>query len=321
MDTNFDIIGIESPCMDFALLVDQLPRPNLGADLYDYSWQGGGKISTGMIAAARLGAKCALMGIIGDDIFGDSCVADFARHGVITDYLHIQRGTTSLSVVISDAQTSGRSIIHKKGTSSELTEDVVDFSLIPKAKYFFLSKFTPLNIKACEVARQNGVQVFMDADSYTEGMEQYISLVDIFVASEFVYDALFADDNYEANCKRTMDMGPHIVIYTFGEKGCVGIDKDGYFHLPAFSVPVVDTLGAGDVFHGGFLAGLLQGWPTKEVARFASAVAALKCTSPGGRSGIPDMPTVQHFLDTGEILPQAATQRFAEYRRGLEHIK
>lgn len=321
MRTKFDVIGIESPCMDFALLVDQLPQPNLGAELYDYSWQGGGKLSTGMIAAARLGAKCALMGVIGDDIFGISCVADFARHGVITDYLHVQPGTTSLSVVISDEQTSGRSIIHKKGTSSELTEAVVDFSLIPKAKYFFLSKFTPLNIKACEIAQKNNVQVFMDADSYTEGMEAYIPLVDVFVASEFVYNALFAEDNYEENCKKTMAMGPSVVVYTFGEKGCVGMDKDGYFHLQAFSVPVVDTLGAGDVFHGGFLAGLLKGWPTKQVARFASAVAALKCTSPGGRSGIPDMPTVQHFLDTGEILPTIAQQRFAQYRRGLKHIK
>lgn len=315
----FDIIGIESPCMDLAMLVNHLPKPNDGAELYDYSWQGGGKLSTGMVAAARLGAKCALMGSIGDDIFGRACMLDFARHGVETKYMHIiPHATTSLSTNISDEETQGRSIIHKAGTASIIMEEHIDFSLIAKANFFFLSKFLPHNIKACEIARKAGVLTFMDADTYTEGMEEYIPLVDIFVASEFVYNTLFEDENYEANCKTILEMGVKTVVFTFGDKGCVGMDENGYFSVPAFKVPVMDTLGAGDVFHGGFLAGLVQGWETKEIARFANAVAGIKCTRPGGRSGIPDMEMVHQFLETGQIDFTELDMRLEEYRRGLE---
>ena len=67
-------------------------------------------------------------------------------------------------------------------------------------------------------------------------------------------------------------------MFTFGEKGCVGYSKEGFFVLPAFSVDVVDTVGAGDVFHGAFLAQLLKGQSVMECARAASAVSAIKCT-------------------------------------------
>lgn len=317
----FDAIGIESPCIDFALNVDQLPSPNLGAELFDYSWQGGGKLSTGMLAAARLGARCALMGPIGDDVFSRSCLHDFERHGVITSHLKVKEGTTSLSVVISDHETHGRSIIHKAGSASEITEADVDFSLLAQAKYFYLSKFTDINIKACRLAREQGVKVFMDADSYRPGMEEFIPLVDVFVASEFVYDALFGDRDFEKNCRKTRDMGPSIAVYTFGEKGCCGMGEEGYFFLPAYQVPVTDTLGAGDVFHGAFLAGLLRGWGAEETARFASAVAAIKCTSPGGRSGIPTFEAALRFMETGELPTKESLARLEFYRRGLENIE
>jgi ribokinase len=66
--------------------------------------------------------------------------------------------------------------------------------------------------------------------------------------------------------------------------------------VPAFPVEAVDTTGAGDVFHGGYLFGLLNGWPLRETITFASALAALACTRIGGRAGIPALPEVLTFL-------------------------
>jgi sulfofructose kinase len=71
-----------------------------------------------------------------------------------------------------------------------------------------------------------------------------------------------------------------------------------FFHQPAFRVRVVDTTGCGDVFHGAFLYGVLRGWDLRRVARFASAVAALKCRKLGGRAGIPRLGEVEEFLAT-----------------------
>ena len=95
---------------------------------------------------------------------------------------------------------------------------------------------------------------------------------------------------------------------------------DPFFDAPAFRVDVVDTVGAGDVFHGAFVAGLLQGWSVKDICRFASAVSAIKITRQGGRAGIPDMKTVQHFLETGEIDYKEIDERVKFYGRSLQYV-
>ena len=85
-------------------------------------------------------------------------------------------------------------------------------------------------------------------------------------------------------------------MVTMGEKGSVYVTDEGTFHQPAFQVEVVDTTGAGDVFHGAFSFGLSKGWTFAEIIRFASAVAAIKCAKLGGRAGIPTLPEALAFL-------------------------
>ena len=87
-----------------------------------------------------------------------------------------------------------------------------------------------------------------------------------------------------------------MVLVTLGERGCRGQAEGRRFHLPAFQVEVVDTTGAGDVFHGAFIYGMLQRWELMKTIEFASAVAAIKCTRLGGRTGIPDRQQALRFL-------------------------
>ena len=91
-------------------------------------------------------------------------------------------------------------------------------------------------------------------------------------------------------------LGPSVVLVTQGQAGSVCHSNGGTFHTPAFEVDVVDTTGAGDVFHGAFIHGLLQGWELGKAAEFASAVAAIKCRQLGGRAGIPTFEKTMEFL-------------------------
>ena len=100
----------------------------------------------------------------------------------------------------------------------------------------------------------------------------------------------------------------------------MGLSAEGYFELPAYQVEVVDTVGAGDVYHGAFLAGLLQGWTVEKTAQFSSAVSAIKCTRIGGRAAIPDMETVKDFMETGEINYTEIDRRVEFYKRGIDHV-
>ena len=97
--------------------------------------------------------------------------------------------------------------------------------------------------------------------------------------------------------------GPKIVVQTEGKDGSYTFTASEHFHLPAFNVDVVDTTGAGDVFHGAYLVGLLHGWSVHRAGIFATAVAGIKCTSLGGRRGIPTYDRTIAFLkERGYIL-------------------
>ena len=109
------------------------------------------------------------------------------------------------------------------------------------------------------------------------------------------------------------EKGPGIIAFTFGEKGCVLLDDEGFEKIDGFSVPVRDTTGAGDVFHGAFLFGILQGWKNTQCARFACAAAAIKCTRLGGHAAIPTLDAVDAFLRTGLINQEAFDLRAERY--------
>ena len=92
-------------------------------------------------------------------------------------------------------------------------------------------------------------------------------------------------------------MGPSIFVQTEGEDGSYTVTGEECFHTPAFRVNVVDTTGAGDVFHGAYIVGLLHGWNPRQIAQFSTAVSAIKCTKLGGRAGIPCFHEVMSFLN------------------------
>lgn len=317
----FDIVGLDMPCMDLLVNVDNFPKPNGMALVNSLSWQGGNKVSTGMVAAARLGAMCAIMGAVGDDSYGRFCLWDFERHGIDTSGMLIRKdATTSLSIVIGDRETRGRSFVFHKGSAEPCSIDEIDHCKLEQARFFFVSTLDETAIHCCRTAKQAGAEVFVDADTYSETMMDNMHLIDWFIASEFVYEALFDNSDYEANCRKILENGPKAVVFTLGGKGCVGISSEGFFRLEAYPVDVVDTTGAGDVFHGAFLAGLLQNWSIRKCADFSNAVAAIKCTRQGGRAGIPDMATALRFMETGEIDCTDIDKRVELYERGISNV-
>ena len=117
-----DIVGIDAPCMDFLVNLDKLPSSNTSMQFLQSSWQGGGKVATALIAAARLGSSCGIVGNIGNDLYGDVIEWDFLRHGIDTSYLKRLDGHhTSLSLVLSEKENMGRCILWQ-GNGAQLAE-------------------------------------------------------------------------------------------------------------------------------------------------------------------------------------------------------
>jgi ribokinase len=118
----------------------------------------------------------------------------------------------------------------------------------------------------------------------------------VLIAAERFTTNVAPDGTSETGAAHLLAMGPEIVVVTRGELGAYTVTHDTEFSTAAFPVPVVDTTGAGDVFHGAYLYGLLQSWDLVRTAEFAAATAALKCTQLGGRAAIPRLVEVTNFL-------------------------
>ena len=325
---SFDIFGIENGCIDLNVCIEKFPEKNRGQRVKDMTWQGGGKVSTGMAAAARLGAKGTLVGSFAKDAYGRFLYKDFLDHGVDLSGSKIREdGVTSMSVVVSERETSTRNIFFKPGGLGPMKYEEVDWSLLKQAKYLYISQTRDEIIRdAMKIAHDNGVKVFIDAD-FQENLRENIPNIDVFVGSEFCFDAMFPGakekglDHLEAEVQQVRDMGPEIVLFTFGEKGLIGKSpEDGYFRVPAFQVDAVDTVGAGDVFHGAYVAALLEGKSAKEAAVMASATSAIKCTRIGGRAGIPNRETLEKYLTTGVIDYEEIDRRVEYYRRAMDYV-
>jgi sugar/nucleoside kinase (ribokinase family) len=300
-----DVVACGVPVMDVIVNTQDRIGANMGCDVTAMSWQYGGKVATGIVAAARLSERtCAMMGTVGGQT-GQLIKRDFVRHGVdVSRLFEVENGESALCLVMAIASDQSRNFYTRRQTIAPIAPEQVDEAMIAGAKYLLLSDPRAYSLHAARLARRHGVKVVYDADRYyDEGMETMLREVDYLIPSEFCFLRMFEDKDIKSHLHdlRGLAAPGAVVIVTIGERGLLGLDGDGVFELPAFEVNAVDTTGAGDVFHGAFIAGLLRGMDVRESCRYASAAAAIKCTRIGGRAGIPTHDVVMRYLREGII--------------------
>ncbi len=322
-DKTIDLIGIGDPFLDLVIEIDQLPKSNTNCPMHSRCFQGGGNVATALVAASRLGLRTALVGSVGDDLFGKMSLTDLEYNKVDISKMIVQNGKKSnFSVCVAERAIKGKEFIVGHGDFENIPPEGIDKDYIQSAKMLHTGLITPAVVKACELMHQGGGKVSIDAPYYKPFVYENYKHFDIFIGSEMYYDAMceaqgYDPSDYEGNMNTLRQAGCEIVIFTFGADGCRGVYDSGYFEIPAIPVDVVDTTGAGDVFHGAFDFAYLQGYDAKKCAEFATGVSAIKCTRPGGRSGIPTLDVLERFLSTGEIDYTEIDQRVEHYKRGI----
>ncbi len=317
---DMDVVGIGVPIYDMVMNVSRMPELDGAATANEAFYQGGGKVATAMAAVARLGRSAGMIAKVGENHRGRFVTEDLRYNGVDTSALVVgEKGTSSpFCLSLSEEEHKTRIFIGRPGTAGELLPEEIDYAYLKKARYLHLENGNAASAAAAAFARENGIVTVMDADHYQEGIVKLLPFLDVFIASEFFYQDMLGELDYEEGCSRLLAAGPSTVIITLGSKGSVGMTaEDGFFTTACYPVQVRDTTGAGDVFHGAYIVGLLEGMSAPECARFASAVSAIKCTCIGGRTGIPDRETVRIFMETGKIDDRQAMERLAYYRNNL----
>lgn len=285
----FDVISLGYSAVDYLAVVPHLPELDTKLLIEDFVRQGGGPGATAAVTAARLGARVAFVGVMGDDDFSDFMLRELARENVDTSrVIRCPNASSQFSFIMVEKGTGKRTIVWTRSDVPPLEPDQLDRDFITSCKVLHLDRHEPqAGIQAAQWVREAGGIVSMDAGTFVPGLTDLLPLVDVLIASHaFAQDATGLTD--PAECARGLLDNRRVAGVTCGERGSWFATSDGAeFHVPAFEVKVIDTTGAGDVFHGTFAFGLAQDWDAVRCARFASAVAALKCTKLGGRTGIP----------------------------------
>ena len=300
----FDTVGLGCACVDFLGVVPYMPGLDEEIQMLAASRQGGGEVATALVALARLGSTAAYIGQVGDDPSGDLIAAEFEQYGVDTSHLIVERGATSqTSIVLVDDQSGKRTILGVPFSAAEIAPAQIRPGFVEQARYLLLDGTArDASLEAARRARGAGVPVVLDADvqALDAEIEKLLDLTNILIPSRSFSQRFTGTEDAEKAIKTLRAYGASIILITLGEEGCVCAADGHTFHTPIFEVDVVDTTGAGDVFHGAFIHGLLQDWQLAQTVEFAAAAAAIKCAKLGGRAGIPTAEETAAFLANRE---------------------
>jgi sulfofructose kinase len=292
------VTGIGQCSLDYLALVKGYPETDTKEEVLEWHEQGGGPVATALVTLSRLGIQCKFYGVLGDDDAGEKIKASLVDEGVDVSGLITRPGATSqIAFVVVERKTARRTIFWKRPSGAPLKPDGLGGDFLEGSHFLLLDGLMARSsLWAAEKAKALGIPVMLDAGRLRPGMTDIARLSDYLVVSEeFAKDSGWAIER-EVLLSARERLGVRALTVTLGARGSVTVRGHEFFETPAFPVEAFDTTGAGDVFHGGYIYGLLQGWGLAETVRFASAVAALKCRKIGGREGIPNLNEVETFL-------------------------
>lgn len=295
------VIAVGHAALDHVYRIAAFPTRPEKIRALEHVDSGGGMAANAAAAAARLGAETELWSRVGDDAAGRTVLEKLNSNGVDIAWVRTIAGArTSTSAVIVDGQ-GERLIVGERDHAMSMDASWVPLERIAGAGAVYSDqRWLEATMVAFMEARAKRVPTLLDADLGGAGnVADFLKLTDYAIFSEPGL-AAFAPRVTEqrAQLEKVLAAGARHAGVTRGPYGYLWLDADNgrLQHQPSFSVPVVDTTGAGDAFHGAFACGLASGLGVNECARLAAAAAALKCRKLGARAGLPDFNEVRQFL-------------------------
>ena len=284
------VVGVA--VMDFVFYVEAFPTSGMKHRARDAAVVGGGCAANAAVALARLGGTALLSTRLGGDRIGHMIREDLQQEGVDMSLSDLSGVKSSYSSILIDRE-GERQIMNYRG--DRLIQTPAHLGDAPDVDAVLAdTRWSEGALAAMELARDRGVPGILDVEAPAE--------IDAFdPASHLAFSEqglahFYPDLAPDAAIERVVQDHGGWVCVTMGASGVAWCCADDAGFVPAYSVNVVDTLGAGDVWHGAFALRLAEGAGEIEAIRFANAVGALKCTRQGGRAGSPTREEVETFM-------------------------
>lgn len=306
------ILCIGMPVRDLMFRVDGVPERGSKNPASHFDEICGGNGLNAAIAIARLGGHAALTGPMGDSRETSSkfIFERLAYEGVDTsDLVHVPGLLTSISAIMIDPSGERTNVTFRDPRLWKVRLPDTDKLLGQCDAILTESRCSEFANDLCAEARARGIPVVVDVDSTMSLRDGLLTASSHLIFSGEALRATAGISDDAAALNKIAELTPAFLAVTRGPLGTIWLDPAlGLRETPAFAVQAVDSLGAGDVFHGGFTLAITEGQDLPHALRFASAAAALKCTRHGGAFACPQRPEVEALLDQTAASVRAGSQ-------------
>jgi sulfofructose kinase len=294
------ILCIGMPVRDLTFRVPGLPARGSKEHASHFEEICGGNALNGAIGIVRLGGCASICGPMGDSRETSSryIFEQMAHEGIDTRHIvHMPGLVTPISNIMIDPSGERTIVTFRDPELWKVKLPPIDELLKDCDAILTESRCAVFCTDLCAEAVRRGIPVVVDIDNIMSKREGLLTAsTHLVFSSEPLQETAGASDDGEA-LKKLANLTPSFLAGTRGPRGTIWLDERGNLQeAPAFPVHTVDTLGAGDVFHGAFTLAITEGRELREALRFASAAAALKCTRFGGAFAAPQRIEVEEFL-------------------------
>ncbi len=282
---------------DFIYFVDEMPRAAEKYRAREFLSVGGGCAATAAVAVARLGGDARLAARLGDDLLADLIVSELEGYGVDCAYMRRFAGKRSALSSIFIDRAGERLIMGFRDRTMPAGDDCLPDPLPSDVDIVLVdTRWIQGGVDMMRRAKAAGKLRVLDGEPPFEGGHEMITLASHIIFSAPGLKVLSGIDDFAGGLRRIGKMTDAWLAVTDGANGVYYLDGGEMVHVKVPQIEAVDTLGAGDVWHGAFALALAEGRSEVEAIAFANVAASLKCTRRGGRAGVPDRAEVDAYL-------------------------
>jgi ribokinase len=289
VSAEFDVVVVGSCNLDLVSNTDHLPSPGETLRASDYAEHAGGKGLNQAVACARMGARTAFIGCVGDDSAGTMLRELLNSEGIDTSQLITVDAPTGRAFITVDSS-GENTIVIVAGANAYVGKTAITIS---KSKVILAQLEIPISVvmDVFARARKDGTTTVLNPAPAVELSHQLLSLCDIAVPNETESAAL-------GGAHALLHAGVSTVITTMGDHGAEITDTTSTTPIAPYKVEAIDTVGAGDAFVGALCAEIARGATIRDAARVASIAGALATTVHGAVPSLPLRATVMsHYAD------------------------
>src|ERR1700729_3481530 len=299
--SKVDLVGVGLNATDTVIPLSPNPTRGSKTEYSTVTTLPGGQVATTVVACQHWGLRTRYVGKLGDDAAAALHHSAFAREGVETQIVTVPGGASPQSLILVDSL-GERTVLNRRDDRLVLQPEELRREWIVNARALHVDGHdTAAATLAATWAREAGVPVIADLDEIYPGVDDLLVNIDYLIVSRDLPCRLMAEADLETALQQMQRRyGCRLAAATLGQEGVLAWNGRALQHVFAYRVPVVDTTGAGDIFHAGFIYGLHRGWPLAQQLDFACAAAALNCEGLGARGNIQSLESIEGLIGSGE---------------------